>query len=68
MKYQGIIKQSRTFDAIALHSFATAMFPVLDMALPDLGLTVAHMAIYNILANAIMWKLRQMTTGPVGEK
>jgi hypothetical protein len=66
--YQGVFKKSRTLDTLALHSCVTAMFPVLDAALPSLGLTVTHMAIYNIAVNALLWYLRYKTTGAVGDK
>lgn len=68
MIYKGVIKKSRTLDALTLHSFVTAMMPVLDAALPQLGLTIQHMAIYTILVNGLLWWLRYLTTGPVGEK
>ena len=68
MKYSGIIHKSRTLDTLAIYSFMTAMFPILDTALPQLGLTVTHMAIYNVAMNALLWYLRYVTTGPVGDK
>jgi len=68
MTYQGIIKKSRTLDAVALLGICNLMFPVLQTYLPQLGLTTQQMAVFNILGMGLMAYLRFVTTGPVGEK
>jgi Mg2+/citrate symporter len=68
MRYQGVIKKSRTLDAAAALAFVNAVFPVLQTNLPAFGLTTQEMAAVNIIGAAVIAFLRFRTTGPVGEK
>ena len=66
--YNGLIKGSRTLDALALYSFLSVMFPVAVEFLPALGADIKHMAAFNLIMNMALWYLRMKTTTPVGQK
>lgn len=69
MKYNGIIKKSRTYDLTAISQMIDAAAPILIMLSPeDLGVTVLGYAIIRMLINALQAFLRHKTTGPVGDK
>lgn len=64
MKYQGVIKKSRTLDAAAL----LGIFGAIQATLPGLGLDPSTVGYINMgLAVAIAY-LRFKTNGPVGQK
>ena len=66
--YQGLIKKSRTLDAIALLALLNTMYPVLMEALPNWGLQSSYISIINVLYMGLLAYLRYKTTGPVGVK
>ena len=66
--YNGIIKKSRTLDSLALLTGFNAMFPIILIYLPELGLGIKEMAVVNIIGNLILVILRFKTSTPVGKK
>ena len=64
MTYNGIIKKSRTID----FGLLVSVFGVIQMALPDLGLTTQQLGIANLVIGVLIVVLRSQTTGPVGVK
>lgn len=69
MKYQGIIKKSRTYDSIALSQIVDAVaLGFLTYSPEQLGLTIPVYAAIRIGLNVTQAVLRNKTTGPVGDK
>lgn len=69
MKYQGLIKKSRTYDLTALSQFIDVLAPIYMTLKPeDIGVSVAVYAVIRLLINFGQVRLRSLTTGPVGEK
>lgn len=69
MKYQGVIKKSRTLDLAALQVVIDAGFLAFMAYSPEqLGLSVPVYFGIRVLLSAILAYLRFRTTGPVGEK
>jgi len=64
MKYQGLIKKSRTLDTAML----LAIFGAAQVTLPGLGLNPQVTGIANMVFAVIIAVLRHKTTGPVGQK
>jgi len=64
MKYQGIIRKSRTLDTAAL----LGIFGAVQVTLPGLGLDPAISGYVNMAMAVLIAYLRHKTTGPVGEK
>ena len=69
MKYQGIIKQSRTLDLAMLSSVLDAIaLGFLAYSPEQLGITIPMYAGIRVAINALQAYLRFKTTGPVGVK
>lgn len=69
MKYQGLIKKSRTYDLTAVSQLVDVLAPVYLMLTPeDLGIGVVVYAGIRVLINFAQVRLRSLTTGPVGQK
>lgn len=64
MKYQGLIKKSRTLDAAML----LGVFGAVQATLPALGLDQQTAGIINMVLAVTIAVLRFKTTGPVGHK
>lgn len=67
MKYKGIIKQSRTFDAIAILTLLDVLF-VAFLANGSALTTPETYATISIVGKVGLAALRMVTTGPVGQK
>lgn len=64
MKYEGLIKKSRTLDLAAL----VTIFGAVQVALPQLQLDPATYGWVNLGVGVTIALLRYITTGPVGDK
>ena len=64
MTYKGFIKKSRTLDLGVL----VAVFGVIQIGLPGLGLTALQFGIVDLVIGVLIVVLRSKTTGPVGAK
>ena len=67
MKYNGLIKKSRTFDALALLTILDTVF----LAFLTSGTALVSpetYAIISIAGKGLLAVLRALTTGPVGQK
>jgi len=69
MKYQGIIKKSRTYDFIAVSQIVDAAALTWMAYTPEqMGLTIPVYAAIRFAIHAVQAVLRAKTTGPVGQK
>lgn len=68
MKYEGVIKKSRTFDSIALAGVIDVVAASLILYSPEqLGLTVPAYFGIRVALGVLQFWLRKDTTGPVGQ-
>lgn len=67
MKYKGIIKQSRTFDALAILTLLDVLF-VAFLANGQALTTPETYATISIVGKVVLTGLRITTTGPIGQK
>ena len=67
MKYKGLIKKSRTFDALALLTVLDAVFLAFMAYGADL-VSPKDYAIISMLGKGILAYLRLKTTTPIGSK
>ena len=66
MRYDGLIKKSRTYDALAMMTVMTAVQPLLFDMLPLWGLSSKWVSLTNILFIGWLAYLRMNTTGATG--
>lgn len=67
MKYTGVIKKSRTFDALALLTIFDTVFLAFLVSGTALVSPETY-AIISIVGKGLLTALRLATTGPVGQK
>ena len=68
MAYKGLIKESRTYDALALMGVMTAIQPLLMDTLSSFEMSPKLSSLTNLFFIAYLAYLRSKTTGPVGDK
>lgn len=68
MAYGGIIKKSRTYDALALMTAMTAVQPLMFDMLPMWGLSPKWVSLSNIVFIGWLAYLRVTTTGTPGSE
>lgn len=68
MQYEGIIKKSRTFDALAAFTILTAVQPLAMDVLTQFELSPKWIGLTNLVMIGLLAYLRFKTTGPVGDK
>ena len=66
--YKGVIKKSRTFDALAIFTILTAVQPIIMDTLEQFAISPKWVSLTNLAMIGVLAFLRVKTTGPVGEK
>lgn len=66
--YNGMIKGSRTYDALAVFTILTALQPLAMDLLTQFSLSPKWVSLANFIMIGILAYLRFKTTGPVGGK
>ncbi len=66
MAYNGLIRGSRTYDALAMMTVMTAVQPLLFDMLPMWGLSPKWVSLTNVLFIGWLAWLRMQTTGAMG--
>lgn len=65
--YNGMIKGSRTFDALAVFTILSAMQPLAMDLLTQFSFSPKWVSLVNFAMIGVLAYLRVKTTGPVGE-
>ena len=68
MAYNGVIKGSRTFDALAVFTVLSAAQPLVMDVLTQFSLSPKWVSLMNLIMIGVLAYLRVKTTGPVGEQ
>lgn len=66
--YDGMIKGSRTFDALAVFTILSVLQPLAMDVLTQWSFSPKWVSLANFVMIGILAYLRFKTTGPVGEK
>ncbi len=68
MPYKGVVKKSRTYDALVLFTIMTATQPLIMDTLTQFNLSQKWVSLSNLLFIGYMAYLRMKTTGTPGSE